>query len=545
MALEMVDDPQDNSDNGGSGGSDFSASGRGGGGGGGMGTLLNFLPLIVSLFSGRSGGGNNGGGGGKGGCSGGMIFLLVLAAGTYFLLRNQSCNMGDSSIATVISQFAKGGKLDPNEFKKASVYEGLEDDNTKNPLPESVSLLRFAPDRQNQGKQGSCVAWSSSYAARSIIESASTAQNPNNVAFSPAFLYSQIGQDNCQGSFIIKAMEFMTNKGAVPFNEFPYDENNCSRQPTNQMMSEAAQNRMHGFNRLTEGDGVSNLSLRAIKEHLAKDAPVVIGMMVGGSFMEGMMGQKVWHPTREDYNQTGFGGHALCVIGYDDRLEGGAFQIMNSWGKEWGEDGIGWVRYNDFKEFVREAYGIDAMPKKGAALNIDFECTIGLVNNDTKQYIPLKVASANTFTTVTPIRKGTKFKIEIKNAIECYIYLFTPNPSGSSFVLFPYKPIHSPYCGITGYRLFPKGQSIRADSLGTKDFMGIVVSKAPLDYNALNTSINNSTQSTFVGKLNEVINSAAIKNINYSNTNNGGIYFKAAANEKNNIVGCVVEINKE
>lgn len=543
MALEMVDDPQDNSDNGGSGGSGFSSGGRGGGGG--LGSLLNFLPLIFSLFRSRSSGGNSGGSGGKSGCSGGMILLLVLAAGAYFLLRNQSCNNSDSTIANVVSQFTKGGKLDPNEFRKASVYEGLEDDNTKNPLPESISLLRFAPDRQNQGKQGSCVAWSSGYAARSIIESASTAQNPNNVAFSPAFLYSQIGLDNCQGSYIIKAMEFMTNKGAVPFNEFPYDENNCSRQPTNQMMSEAAKNRMHGFNRLTEGDGVSNLSLRAIKEHLAKDAPVVIGMMVGGSFMEGMMGQKVWHPTRQDYSQTGFGGHALCVIGYDDRLEGGSFQIMNSWGPEWGENGIGWVRYNDFKEFVREAYGIDPMPKRGAALNVDFECNIGLVNNDTKQYIPLKVGSGNTFTTVTPVLKGTKFKIEIKNAIECYIYLFTPNPAGSSFVLFPYKPIHSPYCGITGYRLFPKGQSIRADSLGTKDYMGVVVSKEPLDYNALNASINKSTQSTYAGKLNEVISSTAIKNVDYSSTGNGGIYFKADATDKNKIVGCVVEIDKQ
>lgn len=543
MALEMVDDPQDNSDNGGSGGSGFSSGGRGGGGG--LGSLLNFLPLIFSLFRSRSSGGNSGGSGGKSGCSGGMILLLVLAAGAYFLLRNQSCNNSDSTIANVVSQFTKGGKLDPNEFRKASVYEGLEDDNTKNPLPESISLLRFAPDRQNQGKQGSCVAWSSGYAARSIIESASTAQNPNNVAFSPAFLYSQIGLDNCQGSYIIKAMEFMTNKGAVPFNEFPYDENNCSRQPTNQMMSEAAKNRMHGFNRLTEGDGVSNLSLRAIKEHLAKDAPVVIGMMVGGSFMEGMMGQKVWHPTRQDYSQTGFGGHALCVIGYDDRLEGGSFQIMNSWGPEWGENGIGWVRYNDFKEFVREAYGIDPMPKRGAALNVDFECNIGLVNNDTKQYIPLKVGSGNTFTTVTPVLKGTKFKIEIKNAIECYIYLFTPNPAGSSFVLFPYKPIHSPYCGITGYRLFPKGQSIRADSLGTKDYMGVVVSKEPLDYNALNASINKSTQSTYAGKLNEVISSTAIKNVDYSSTGNGGIYFKAGATDKNKIVGCVVEIDKQ
>ena len=155
------------------------------------------------------------------------------------------------------------------------------------------------------------------------------------------------------------------------------------------------------------------------------------------------------------------------------------------------------------------------------------------------------MSSGNTFVTVAPIRKGTKFKIEIKNAVECYIYLFTPNPAGTSFVLFPYKPIHSPYCGITGYRLFPKAQSIRADSLGNKDFMGILVSKEPLDYNAINASINKSTQTTYAGKLNEVISSTAIKNVTYSNTNNGGIYFKTDATDKNKIVGCVVEIAKQ
>lgn len=524
MALEMVDDPQDqqdyneNTDRGGG----PSSSGSGGGGGG----LLNFIPLLFSLFR----------GGGKS-----KIWILLLLVGGYFLFKNVSCG----GLTKVVPQLSTGGKLDPNEFKKASVYEGLADDNAKNPLPEAVSLRRFAPNRQNQGKQGSCVAWSSVFAARTIIESASTAANPNAVAFSPAFVYNQIGLDGCQGSYIIKAMEFMTNKGAVPFTDFPYDENNCSRQATNSLMNSAAQNRMHGFNRLTEDDGVSAINFRAIKEHLAKDAPVVVGMMVGGSFMQDMMGQKVWHPTNDDYRQLGFGGHALCVIGYDDRLEGGAFEIMNSWGPEWGENGIGYVRYGDFRRFVREAYGMDPMPKRGAALNIDFECSIGLVNNDSKQYIPLKAAGSNTFVTGAAVRKGTKFKIEIKNAVECYIYLFTPTATGNSFVLFPYKPIHSPYCGITGTRLFPRKESIRADSTGNKDFMGIVVSKQALDYKGLNDAINKSTQTGFAAKLNEVINSAAIKNVQYSNTNNGTIYFKAGATEKNNVVGCVVEINKQ
>ena len=85
---------------------------------------------------------------------------------------------------------------------------------------------------------------------------------------------------------------------------------------------------------------------------------------------------------------------------------------------------------------------------------------------------PFKLGNGNTFATASPIAKGTKFKIEIKNAVECYIYLFTPSASGSSFVLFPYKPIHSPYCGITGTRLFPRKESIRADEVGNERFYG-------------------------------------------------------------------------
>lgn len=96
---------------------------------------------------------------------------------------------------------------------------------------------------------------------------------------------------------------------------------------------------------LTDGESATGISIRAIKEHLAKDAPVVIGMMVGGSFMQPMMGKELWTPTDEDRSQMGFGGHAMCVIGYDDRRVAkyangesytGAFQIMNSWGPEWG-----------------------------------------------------------------------------------------------------------------------------------------------------------------------------------------------------------------
>ncbi len=543
MALHMVDDPdgQDDyvDDNSGGGGGRSSS----GGGGLNIGSLLSFLPLVIGIFRGRGNSTNSDGtprsGGGCGGKS--LIFLLLIAVVAYFLFFR---NGGSGNAGTLANKFSGSGyNFDADQTRKAKVYEGLEDDNTKNPLPEMVSLAAFAPSRQNQGKQGSCVAWSSAYAARTILEAASTKQDPNSIAFSPSFLYNNIALDGCQGSYIQKAMEFMQANGVAHLQDFKYDESNCSKQPSSDVVQKAAANKIHGFHRLTETDDVNGINIRAVKEHLAKDAPVVIGMMVGGTYMQDMMGQKVWHPNNKDKEMTGFGGHAMCVIGYDDRVEGGAFQIMNSWGPEWGQNGIAFVRYGDFKTFVREAYGLDPLPKRGAALNVAFEASIGLMNTDSKTNVQLKNAGGNLFKTVSPIKKGSKFKIEIKNAVECYIYIFTPI-DGKSTVLFPYKSAHSPYCGITGYRLFPRGQSIQADEVGNKEEMGVVISKQQLDYNALNTAINASTKADFAGKLNDAVAANAITNVTYSSGANGSMTFKSTGDSKN-IVACMVEIDKQ
>ena len=527
MPIRMEDDPTDQQD------FDDSNTSGGRGGGGGVGGILAFLPLIFSLF--------RGGGGGK------KIILLLIAAGAaYFFFFRSGSGGGSNIVKNLFSQ--SGYSFSPGQFKKANVYEGLADDNTKNPLPESVSLLKFAPDRKNQGQQGSCVAWSSVYAARSIVEAASTNQAGNSTAYSPAFVYNQIGLEGCQGAYIQNAMEFMATKGVVPFSAFPYDDQDCSRQPNAAMESNAVQNKMHGFTRLTDGESTEGINVRAVKEHLAKDAPVVIGMMVGGSFMQGMMGKQMWAPTDEDRSQAGFGGHAMCVIGYDDRKQ--AFQLMNSWGPEWGENGIGWVRYADFKEFVREAYGIDPMPKRGAATTIGFEAAIGLVKTDDKQYIPLKLKAGNVFETINNVAPGTKFKMEIKNSTECNIYIFGQETDGSSYTLFPYpkkeeptKTAFSPFCGITGYRLFPRGKNLVPDNVGNKDVFAVVVTKQPIDWFAVNNAITKSTGSDYGAKVADALKQNAVAGVQFAAGSTGTIHFKAN-NAGQNAVLCVVEVKK-
>ena len=38
------------------------------------------------------------------------------------------------------------------------------------------------------------------------------------------------------------------------------------------------------------------------------------------------------------------GGHAMVIVGYDDRKQ--AFKLINSWSTDWGKKGFGWVSYD-------------------------------------------------------------------------------------------------------------------------------------------------------------------------------------------------------
>jgi hypothetical protein len=182
--------------------------------------------------------------------------------------------------------------------------------------------------------------------------------------------------------------------------------------------------------------------------------------------------------------------------------------------------------------------------------NIPLECKIGLVNNDGGRIITLRNEGGNLFRTTNAIAPGTRFKMSIENATECYIYVFGMETDGSSYVLFPYlkpgesKSKHSPYCGITGYRLFPKAQSMEADTIGTRDYIAVVVSKDELDYQSLNQAISRSNARDYQGKVNEAVSRIQIAGARYNNTSAGEVYFRVDANS-NKAVACVVAIDKQ
>ncbi len=488
----------------------------------GAGLLLKALPLLLIFIAKRPKL---------------LIPVLLIGAVWYFFLGGDEMLSGGGAS----DSYSFGAALSEEEYYKADVFEPLAL-GQGNSLPMSVSLAKYAPRRMQQGRQGSCVGWASAYGARTILQAQATGQNPNDLAFSPAYLYNQIALEGCQGAYMQDAMQTMLQNGALPFRQFPYDERTCASEPRSNDIQAGRQFRIRGFNRLTYGERDYRPDIMGIKQHLAQGAPVVIGMMVGGSFMSRMVGQKVWYPGSADYAMQGYSGHAMCVVGYDDNLEGGAFQIMNSWGEDWGDRGMAWVRYRDFERFTKEAYGLYPMGKaEGKLDDTKMAVEFGLLDLATQKTIPLKQREDIIFQTQNPIRKGDKFKVLIANSIECYVYVFGQETDGSSYVLFPYTDKHSPYCGITGTRLFPKDYSMTADQVGNKDRIAIVVGKQALDFRKLNTAINNSRQREYSAKLKEALGNQRITNIGFQAGQT--VAFEAQTQGKN-VVGMVIEMDK-
>jgi C1A family cysteine protease len=102
--------------------------------------------------------------------------------------------------------------------------------------------------------------------------------------------------------------------------------------------------------------------LRSVKTYLAAGVPAMFGFYIFSSFQDSEAAGQIPYPWPGD---SVIGGHAVVAVGYDDakvirnttsnQETKGAFLIRNSWGKEWGEEGYGWIPY----EYVRSGNAFD------------------------------------------------------------------------------------------------------------------------------------------------------------------------------------------
>jgi hypothetical protein len=142
------------------------------------------------------------------------------------------------------------------------------------------------------------------------------------------------------------------------------------------------------------------------------------------------------------------------------------------------------------------------------------------------------------------VPKGTRFKVQVTNNAECYTYCFGQETDGSTYVLFPNTPKHSPYCGITGTRIFPKDQSMTVDEVGTRDVMAILVYNQPIDFPAIDKQMKGSAAIGLDEKLGAVLGNELMDPAEVTYTAADGS-FGAQCQASRNAVAFVIEVEKK
>ena len=236
----------------------------------------------------------------------------------------------------------KGGAqdVDPREYASypRGFYYGdlLGAPGTNPTLPSSVDLSRDFPLPGNQGQQNSCVGWALGYAIKTYqehVELGWSLEAPEH-QFSPAYIYNQLNHGRDQGLIYTDALDFVVNDGVATLARMPYDDGDFLTQPSAAAREEAARYRDRTWR---AANGVLDA-----KAALANRLPVFMVIQLVDDIHRLRGPDSVYNTFGGAFE----GGHGVAVVGYDDNRYGGAFKIMNSWGRNFGDGGYFWMPYS-------------------------------------------------------------------------------------------------------------------------------------------------------------------------------------------------------
>jgi len=403
-------------------------------------------------------------------------------------------------------------------------------------LPASVSLKEYAPTPQSQGSYSTCAGWASAFYARTILAAIKynwTKEEIDKNTFSPSFVYNLIRTNNrcSNGVSLFDALEVLKNSGSSKMKDFGYD---CDRKVSHSDIDNASEFKIQDYRVVAERGDKSKFM--KVKKSLSEHKPVLIAMNCPSSFNNA---KDLWTPEPEDFTASN-GGHALTVIGYDDSTYGGAFQIINSWGTNWGNGGFTWVRYKDFEFFTVFAFElIDSIQTTTANL---LSGTLKFRESDGDKMIT--TFSDNMFHMDKSYQSGTKFELLLSNDQPAYVYAFSSDLKNNVYTIFPQKPGISPLLPYKKNNIaIPDENSYNMlDDVKGKSYYCFLYSKESLDFPGILKQVKKGA-GTFSQKVQRSLADKLItKDVKY--IDGGEIRFHASATDKK-VVAIIVEFDHQ
>lgn len=218
-------------------------------------------------------------------------------------------------------------------------------------LPPTVDLRGQMLPVRDQGNEGTCVG----FAVAALRE----ASDEHDIELSPRYLYHHCKQKDgipeIEGTYLRTAMQMLKAPGICNESYWPYAPRQVDK-PKGSADTDAKGRIITDYIRLDDEDGEA--MLMNLKYHLYNYGPFVAGVLAheGWCKVKACKTGVIPDPTELERR---LGGHAVCIVGYDDEHK--RFIFKNSWGAEWGDEGYGYLSYDYMKCYCFEAWGIKAM----------------------------------------------------------------------------------------------------------------------------------------------------------------------------------------
>ena len=407
----------------------------------------------------------------------------------------------------------------------------------------TVSLKDWCPKANTQGKAGSCVGQAVGYGALTILNAkANNWVGKNKIteeAHSALYVYNQIKVKGCgDGAYIPDAFKLLKSKGDTKFRLFDIqDKDNCAKTPTSSDHNKAINYKIDSYSKLFDRYESANEKILKTRRILAAGYPVIVGMSATSDMYSLNSRNHIWKPKSANI----VGGHAMVIIGYDDNNS--TFEILNSWGESWGNNGYCLIGYNDYASFCKYGFYMKATPpiepnnpsnEEETDLTGEFIFkSVGYSNGQvafSSERTEKRGIHYNLIKKDWPI--GSQFQLVAKNVSTGeYVYVFSIDASKSSFIHWPRKAtLNSSYFGFNESPIVPfDGAEIiipGKETAFTKDKEGqnilfVLYSEKELDENDFKSkvqriaSINNHVE-TFKSLFGSAL--VTVNDIQYSST---------------------------
>lgn len=213
------------------------------------------------------------------------------------------------------------------------------------PLPDKIDYTAQMTPVRNQGDEGTCVAFACVVGVKEYQDSK---EFKKYIELSPRYLYSICkkydGIPGQEGTFPRVAMKVLFKYGVCLEACWPYRPHQRNY-PCSTAGAEAKIYRIKAYARLN--------TVLEIKRSLLVNGPFVAGVKVYSSWFTkkaSKTGQIPMPKSQDEYE----GGHAICIVGYDDKK--GLFKFKNSWGTGWGDKGYGYLPYDYIKKYCMDSW---------------------------------------------------------------------------------------------------------------------------------------------------------------------------------------------